>query len=104
MADAIPARTSRRTPLPGASAAALGSALLSCAPARNPREISLWNFYGPGGRTKNQIDWFVQLAADWNATHDVKVRLRYRGSGQCSVLQGEGGPLSSAGGPRLLGR
>ncbi|WP_249124548.1 ABC transporter substrate-binding protein [Saccharopolyspora erythraea] len=69
---------SRRGFLRGVGAAAVtGPALVGCAPRRNPREISLWNFYGPGGQTKSQSDWFVQLAEDWNATHDVKVRLRY---------------------------
>ncbi|GAA3366376.1 ABC transporter substrate-binding protein [Saccharopolyspora gregorii] len=46
-------------------------------PARDPREISLWNFYGPGGQNKSQSDWISRLAAEWNATHEVRVRLRY---------------------------
>lgn len=74
MADA--AAISRRTALCGAGAVLLAGAA-GCAPARNPREISLWNFYGPGGQTKSQNDWIIKLAADWNATHDVQVRLRY---------------------------
>ncbi|MFR9730846.1 ABC transporter substrate-binding protein [Saccharopolyspora sp. MS10] len=67
---------SRRTALCGAGAALLAGAT-GCAPARDPREISLWNFYGPGGQTKSQNDWIIRLAADWNATHEVRVRLRY---------------------------
>lgn len=54
-----------------------GPALVGCAPASNPNEISFWNFYGPGGQTKSQSDWVVRLAEEWNADHDVKVRLRY---------------------------
>ncbi|WP_223840041.1 ABC transporter substrate-binding protein [Saccharopolyspora pogona] len=71
-------QTSRRGFLRGVGAAALAApALVGCAPAQNPREITFWNFYGPGGQQKSQSDWVVQLAAEWNATHDIKVRLRY---------------------------
>ncbi|GAA3366424.1 ABC transporter substrate-binding protein [Saccharopolyspora gregorii] len=66
---------SRRTAL-GAGAVLLAGAA-GCAPARDPREISLWNFYGPGGQNKSQSDWISRLAAEWNATHEVRVRLRY---------------------------
>ena len=68
---------SRRAVLRGAGATVLAGAAAGCAPARTPNEISFWNFYGPGGQTKSQSDWVVQLAAEWNATHDVQVRLRY---------------------------
>nr|WP_246330882.1 sugar ABC transporter substrate-binding protein [Saccharopolyspora hordei] len=51
--------------------------MAGCGPARDPNEITFWNFYGPGGQQKSQSDWFVQLAEEWNATHEVKVRLRY---------------------------
>ncbi|MCA1187315.1 MULTISPECIES: sugar ABC transporter substrate-binding protein [unclassified Saccharopolyspora] len=66
---------SRRTAL-GAGAVLLAGAA-GCAPARDPGEISLWNFYGPGGQNKSQSDWISRLAAEWNATHEVRVRLRY---------------------------
>ncbi|RKT86092.1 multiple sugar transport system substrate-binding protein [Saccharopolyspora antimicrobica] len=69
---------SRRSFLGGVGAAALAAPVLTgCGPSRNPNEITFWNFYGPGGQQKSQSDWFVQLAEEWNATHDVKVRLRY---------------------------
>ncbi|WP_263248848.1 ABC transporter substrate-binding protein [Saccharopolyspora rosea] len=68
----------RRSFLRGLGATALaGGVLTGCGPARNPREITFWNFYGPGGQQKRQSDWVVRLAAEWNATHDVKVRVRY---------------------------
>src|SRR4051794_36576576 len=53
------------------------SALAGCAPGQDPGEITFWNFYGPNGTPKSQADWFVKLADDWNAGHQVKVRLRY---------------------------
>ncbi|TWG08778.1 ABC transporter substrate-binding protein [Saccharopolyspora dendranthemae] len=65
----------RRAFLGGMGALAAGPALVGCAP--KPRELSLWNFYGPGGQQKSQSDWFVQLAEEWNDTHDIKIRLRY---------------------------
>ncbi|MGW1677841.1 ABC transporter substrate-binding protein [Saccharopolyspora sp. NPDC002376] len=69
---------SRRSFLGGVGAAALATpALVGCGPTRDPNEITFWNFYGPGGQQKSQSDWFVQLAEEWNATHDIKVRLRY---------------------------
>ncbi|GAA1960086.1 sugar ABC transporter substrate-binding protein [Amycolatopsis minnesotensis] len=69
---------SRREVLRAAGAGALAtSALAGCAPGRDPGEITFWNFYGPNGTPKSQADWFVKLADDWNASHQVKVRLRY---------------------------
>jgi multiple sugar transport system substrate-binding protein len=41
------------------------------------KQISLWNFYGPGGPIKGQSDWFVKLADTWNKSNAVKVKLRY---------------------------
>ncbi|WP_433869624.1 ABC transporter substrate-binding protein [Saccharopolyspora sp. CA-218241] len=66
----------RRALLRGAGAGA-ALALTGCAPRRDPGEITFWNFYGPGGPQESQSDWFVRLAEEWNATHEVQVRLRY---------------------------
>jgi multiple sugar transport system substrate-binding protein len=68
--------------------AGLGAFSLSgCAGGRQENEISFWNFYGPGGSSQDQSDWFVALADEWNESHRVKVRLRYLPFGDYS-----GGP------------
>ncbi|HEY8582042.1 MAG TPA: extracellular solute-binding protein, partial [Capillimicrobium sp.] len=41
------------------------------------KEMSFWNFYGPGGAVEGQSKWFVDTAEAWNQEHDVKVKLRY---------------------------
>lgn len=41
------------------------------------KEMSFWNFYGPGGAVEGQSKWFVDTAAAWNKEHEVKVKLRY---------------------------
>ncbi|WP_216363469.1 ABC transporter substrate-binding protein [Subtercola boreus] len=41
------------------------------------KEITFWNFYGPAPDNNPQSQWFVKLADDWNATNEVKIKLRY---------------------------
>ncbi|MGC4939023.1 ABC transporter substrate-binding protein [Kribbella sp. DT2] len=41
------------------------------------KEMSFWNFYGPSDDGGAQSKWFVDVAEQWNANNDVKVKLRY---------------------------
>ncbi|MEO8882457.1 MAG: sugar ABC transporter substrate-binding protein [Devosia sp.] len=45
--------------------------------AADAQTLNFWNFYAPGGEVKTQVDWFVKMAADYNASHDIKVELDY---------------------------
>ncbi len=66
-----------------AMAAALtgpGLTLLGCgsdSSGGSGKEMSFWNFYGPGGGVKGQSDWFVKTADAWNKENETKVKLRY---------------------------
>src|ERR1700757_5342240 len=42
-----------------------------------PKTISFWQFYGPGGGSKMQDQWFQDMVNSWNSSHDVKVELLY---------------------------
>jgi multiple sugar transport system substrate-binding protein len=77
--SSAPRTLSRRGALRLAAGGGLlaGAVLGGCSAARDPNEITFWNFYGPGGTPKSQSEWFVRLAEEWNASHRVKVRLRY---------------------------
>lgn len=39
--------------------------------------LNFWQFYAPGGQVKAQVDWFVNLAKDWNANNEKKIKLDY---------------------------
>lgn len=57
-----------------------GLTLLGCGGSDgggDAKELSFWNFYGPGGSVKGQSQWFVDTVDAWNAEHDVKIKLRY---------------------------
>jgi len=41
------------------------------------KELSFWNFYGPGSDVGPQGKWFIDLVESWNKDNDVKVTLRY---------------------------
>lgn len=59
-------------------AAAGAAALSSCGAGSGGADtISLWNFHGPDPAESAVSDWIQELAADWNAEHDVQVELRY---------------------------
>src|SRR6201987_6452490 len=45
--------------------------------AATPKSISFWQFYGPGGGSKMQDQWFQDMVKSWNSSHDVKVELLY---------------------------
>src|SRR6201988_2627114 len=45
--------------------------------AATPKSISFWQFYGPGGGSKMQDQWFKDMVKSWNSSHDVKVELLY---------------------------
>jgi len=45
--------------------------------AADAQTLNFWNFYAPGGDVKTQVDWFTKMAADYNASHDIKVELDY---------------------------
>jgi len=83
----LPAGWSRRSILKGgatfAAAGAVGGITgfpfvnrLS-AQAADTQTLNFWNFYAPGGDVKTQVDWFTKMAADYNASHDIKVELDY---------------------------
>ena len=79
------AGVSRRTLLRGtgalAAATALGSVPLLSACGSDSggdgKELSFWNFYGPGGDIPGQSKWFEDLVKEWNANNDVTIKLRY---------------------------
>ncbi len=84
--DAAPSSFTRRRFVTGAAAttaAAASPALLTgCGSGSSGAgELTFWNFYapahGPDPAANRQSDWFVEMVAAWNATHDVKVRLQY---------------------------
>src|SRR5689334_5709305 len=77
---------SRRTVLRGGlgalAAAGLGGPLLTACggdggSGGDGKEMSFWNFYGPSDEGGPQSKWFVDVAEQWNANNDVKVKLRY---------------------------
>ncbi len=78
---------SRRTLLRGtgalAAATALGSVplLSACgsgsAGGGDGKELTFWNFYGPGGDVPGQSKWFVDVVKQWNKNNDVKIKLHY---------------------------
>ena len=83
----LPAGWSRRSILKGgatfAAAGAVGGITgfpfvnrLS-AQAADTQTLNFWNFYAPGGDVKTQVNWFTKMAADYNASHDIKVELDY---------------------------
>src|SRR6201981_780692 len=45
--------------------------------AATPKSISFWQFYGPGGGSKMQDQWFQDMVKSWNSSHDIKVQLLY---------------------------
>jgi hypothetical protein len=45
--------------------------------AATPKSLSFWQFYGPGGGSKLQDQWFQDMVKSWNSSHDVKVELLY---------------------------
>ena len=64
------------------SAAALGAGLtagplLSRAALAQDTTLSFWQFYAPDGTVKSQVDWFVKMVEDYNASQDPKVQLEY---------------------------
>jgi multiple sugar transport system substrate-binding protein len=87
--DLFSSAISRRTLLQASAASiALSTILAGCGPSvagggnaktagGNAKELTFWNFYGPAPDNNPQSKWFVKLANDWNATNDVKVKLRY---------------------------
>ncbi|MDF2980445.1 MAG: sugar transporter substrate-binding protein [Devosia sp.] len=75
----MPSGWSRRSILKGG--AALGAAGLALPFAgkafAQDNTLSFWQFYAPGGDVKPQVDWFVKMVADWNATQSEQVALEY---------------------------
>ena len=45
--------------------------------AATTKSLSFWQFYGPGGGSKLQDQWFQDMVKSWNSSHDVKVELLY---------------------------
>ncbi|WP_226781717.1 ABC transporter substrate-binding protein [Oceaniglobus trochenteri] len=39
--------------------------------------LKFWQFYAPGGSVESQVNWFTQLVADWNASHEKQIELEY---------------------------
>ncbi|MGH3731332.1 MAG: extracellular solute-binding protein [Micromonosporaceae bacterium] len=86
-ADAVAAGggLSRRALLRGtgglAAATAFGSVplLSACGSSGggDGKELSFWNFYGPGGDIPAQSKWFTDTVKLWNKNNDVKIKLRY---------------------------
>jgi multiple sugar transport system substrate-binding protein len=82
---AFSAGLSRRSLIQASAGAVALSALLAACSSPSgakgggggAKEITFWNFYGPAPDNNPQSKWFVKLADDWNAKHDVKVKLRY---------------------------
>jgi multiple sugar transport system substrate-binding protein len=79
---------SRRRFLTGTAAAAAAAAatplLSACggsAGAATGRTMRFWNFYAPQNSTdpaqRTQSKWFMDLAAEWNRNHEVKVEMVY---------------------------
>jgi multiple sugar transport system substrate-binding protein len=77
---------SRRSVLRGGlgalAAAGIGGPLLTACggdggSGGDGKEMSFWNFYGPSDDGGPQSKWFVDVAEQWNANNDVKVKLRY---------------------------
>lgn len=75
----MPSGWSRRSILKGG--AALGAAGLALPFAgkafAQDTTLSFWQFYAPDGDVKPQVDWFVKMVADWNATQSEQVALEY---------------------------
>jgi len=75
----------RRSFLRGAGllgATALGGpALLSAcggdSSGGSAKELTFWNFYGPAPDDNPQSTWFVDMVEEWNANHEVQVKLHY---------------------------
>jgi multiple sugar transport system substrate-binding protein len=75
----MPQGWSRRSILKG------GAALTAGALAGGPigrafaqdNTLHFWNFYAPDGEVKTQVDWWLKMADDWNASNEPKVQLDY---------------------------
>src|SRR5690606_19270704 len=39
--------------------------------------LSFWQFYAPDGEVKPQVEWFVKMVNDWNASQPDQVKLEY---------------------------
>ena len=69
----MPRGWSRRSILKGG--AALGAASAVTLPmignvlGQDASTLSFWQFYAPDGPVKTQVDWFVKMVDDWNASH-----------------------------------
>jgi multiple sugar transport system substrate-binding protein len=75
-----PAGWSRRSILKGGTAlAAAGFAGLPMMGNAFGQDntLSFWQFYAPDGDVKPQVEWFVKMVADWNATQTDQVALEY---------------------------
>lgn len=75
----MPAGWSRRSILKGGTAlaaAGLTMPMMGKAFAQD-NTLSFWQFYAPDGDVKTQVDWFVKMVADWNATQAEQVALEY---------------------------
>lgn len=76
----LPADWSRRSILKGGAALGAGLAglpLLGRSAFAQDGALSFWQFYAPGGEVKTQVDWFVKMVDDYNASHEPKVDLEY---------------------------
>jgi multiple sugar transport system substrate-binding protein len=74
-----PSGWSRRSILKGGTAlaaAGLTMPMLGKAFAQD-NTLSFWQFYAPDGDVKPQVEWFVKMVADWNATQAEQVALEY---------------------------
>lgn len=49
--------------------------------------LKFWQFYAPGGQVSSQVEWFTQMIADWNDSHDQKVELEYVPNANTSTVQ-----------------
>jgi multiple sugar transport system substrate-binding protein len=77
----MPRGWSRRSILKGGAALGAASAvslpMIGNALGQDASTLSFWQFYAPDGAVKPQVDWFVKMVDDWNASHEPKVTLEY---------------------------
>lgn len=76
----LPPGWSRRSVLKGGAALSAGIAglpLLGRSAFAQDTTLNFWQFYAPDGEVKSQVDWFVKMVDDYNATQDPKVHLEY---------------------------
>jgi multiple sugar transport system substrate-binding protein len=77
----MPRGWSRRSILKGGAALGAASAvslpMIGNALGQDASTLRFWQFYAPDGAVKPQVDWFMKMVDDWNASHEPKVALEY---------------------------